>query len=200
MNVKEMTRLTEHFDKYFEQSDSVVIHPIVMTPHIDALLYKPTDKYPFWKLVSMGASDYKMPEPANNLGNRNEYIMMIDPKEDMNDPAVAAWYYSKLIETAAYPQMEKCSLTFGHSIEWKPEDNEEMVGVYIDFPQIIENTGILRCKLSMFKTVVCLMVILINRAEMETLLKIGPDEFREYLFPDEGDYHFLCQRKRTDSF
>lgn len=200
MNTKEMERLTEHFDKYFEQSDSVVIHPIVMSPHIDALLYKPNEKYPFWKLVSMGASDYKMPQPANNLGDRNEYIMMIDPKEDMNDPEVAAWYYSNLIEISVYPQTSKCAVSFGHSIEWKPKDNEEMVGAYIDFPQIIEDTGILRCKLGMFKTAICLMVILINRAEMDTLLEIGPNEFREYLFPDDNAPHFLCQRKRTESF
>lgn len=200
MNTKEMERFTEHFDKYFEQSDSVVIHPIVMSPHIDALLYKPTDKYPFWKLVSMGASDYKMPHPENNLGDRNEYIMMIDPDEDMRDPATADWYYSNLIEIAVYPQTSNCAITFGHSIEWKPEDNEEMVGAYIDLPQIIENTGVVRCKLSMFKTAVCLMVVLINRQEMDKLLEIGPQQFSEYLFPRDGDPHFLSQRRRTDSF
>ncbi len=31
MNTKEMSLLTEHFDKYFEQSDSVAIHPIAMS-------------------------------------------------------------------------------------------------------------------------------------------------------------------------
>lgn len=200
MNTKEMERLTEHFDKYFEQSDSIVIHPTKLSPHIDALLYKPTEKYPFWKLASMGASDYKMTQPENNLGDRNEYIMMIDPQEDMNDPGTAAWYYSNLIKIASYPQQENCSLTLGHSIEWLCGDDEEMVGAYIEFPRIIDDTGILRCKLGMFKTAVCLMAILISKAEMEALLENGPDKFSEHLFPDEDKVHFLCQRKRTDSF
>ena len=55
-----MDKLIKHFDTYFEQNDSTVIHPIVdYGLHIDVLLYGPNDKFPFWKLVTMGASDYR---------------------------------------------------------------------------------------------------------------------------------------------
>ena len=57
MNQREMDKLTQHFDTYFQQDDCMVLHPAVMEPHIDALLYKPNNKYPFWKLATMGASD-----------------------------------------------------------------------------------------------------------------------------------------------
>ena len=61
MRVKQMDKLIKHFDTYFEQSDCTVLHPIVDNGfHIDVLVYKPTVEYPFWKLVTMGASDYKM--------------------------------------------------------------------------------------------------------------------------------------------
>ena len=52
MNIKEMDAITAHFDKYFEQNDCTVLHPTAdMAPHIDALLYKPTEKYPFGDTV-----------------------------------------------------------------------------------------------------------------------------------------------------
>lgn len=57
MNVKEMDKLAAHFNKYFGQDDCNVLHLFDLTPHIDTLLYKPTEKYPFWKMVSMGAGD-----------------------------------------------------------------------------------------------------------------------------------------------
>lgn len=75
MKTKEMDKLIQHCDTYFEQEDCMVLHPIVDDGlHIDVLLYKPNEKYPFWKLVTMGASDYKMPAIQNALGLQNEYI------------------------------------------------------------------------------------------------------------------------------
>lgn len=201
MTVKEMDKLTAHFDKYFEQDDATVLHPIVADPHIDALLYKPTEKYPFWKMATMGASDYKMDAPKSELGDRNEYIMMIDPDENMEDHDIAHWYYEKLMHFALYPIIEKSFLTYGHSIEWEAKENEEMIGGFLEFPQVINDVGILHCKLGLFKTATCLQVILINRAETDKLLEIGPQSFSEYLYPeDDKKTHFLCERKRTDKF
>ena len=117
MNQKEMDKLTKHFDTYFHQSDCTVLHPIVMEPHIDALLYKPSDAYPYWKLVTMGASDYKMPAPKNTLGNRNEYMMFIDPSEDMTNQEVVNWYFNKLLGIAHYPIATKSFITYGHSVD-----------------------------------------------------------------------------------
>ena len=72
MNVKEMNKFTKHCDKYFEQTDCMVIHPSTDDKlHIDILLYKPSRKYPFWKLVTMGASDYKMPAIPNTISERH---------------------------------------------------------------------------------------------------------------------------------
>ena len=201
MTAKEMDKLTAHFDKYFEQSDCTVLHPLEQTPHIDALLYEPTEKYPFWKLASMGASDYRMDAPRKELGDRNEYIMMIDPDEDMKDRSVARWYYNKLMGIAHYPKRNNCFFPYGHSLEWPVSGEEEMVGAFIEFPQVIEDTGILRCKLGLLKTVICLQVILLNRAETDKLMEIGPQRFSEYLYPEDGSKpHFLCERKRSEKF
>ena len=201
MTTKESEKLIQHFDTYFEQTDCTVLHPTIpMNPHIDALLYKPNEKYPYWKLTTMGASDYKMPAPKHSLGNRNEYIMFIDPSEDMTDPAIANWYYGQLLEVAFYAIGQKCFVTYGHSMEWAAEDGEEMVGAYLEMPQAIENVGLLRCNLSFFKTTVCLQVLLLNRAEIDKLMELGSEGFSYWLYPEEGRNHFLCERHRSEKF
>ena len=201
MNQKESEKLIQHFDTYFEQTDCTVLHPtIAMAPHIDGLLYAPTEKYPFWKLTTMGASDYKMPAPRKALGNRNEYIMFIDAGEDMTDPAVANWYYHQLLEVAFYAIGQRAFVTYGHSMEWGEEDGEEMIGAYLEMPQAIENVGLLRCDLSFFKTTVCLQVVLLNRAEMDKRMELGAEGFSYWLYPEEGKSHFLCERHRSEKF
>lgn len=200
MTQKETEKLTQHFDTYFRQSDCTVLHPFAMEPHIDALLYKPNDAYPYWKMVTMGASDYKMPAPKNALGNRNEYMMFVDPSEDMTNREVANWYFNKLMAIARYPIAGKTFITYGHSVEWAPNDQEEMVSAYLEMPQIVEDVGILRSKLGLRKTAICLQVVLLNREETNKLLQIGSQKFSYFLYPKEGDCHFLCERSRSDKF
>ena len=201
MNSKEMDKLIAHFDTYFEQNDCMVLHPAVTEgPHIDVLLYEPNEKYPYWKLVTMGASDIKMKENFS-LGNRNEYVMFVDQSEDMKDQSVVQWYYKSLLTVALYPYYEQIGISYGHSIEWEPEEGEEMMAAFLEFPQVIENPSVLRCKVGMLKTVVCLQIILLNREERDYLLKIGSPEFSNYLYPENGERgHFLCERKRSDKF
>lgn len=200
MNANTMEKLTRHFDTYFHQSDSAVLHPIVMDPHIDALLYPPNEAYPYWKLVTMGASDYKMSAPAYAIGNRNEYMMFIDPDEDMNNTETANWYFSKLMEVALFPVSTKSFISYGHSVEWKPDEGEEMVCAFIELPQLVDDTGILMCKLGLAKTAVCLQVILLNREETDRLLNIGPQQFSEFIYPEQGQAHFICERNRSEKF
>ena len=200
MNTNKMDKLMAHFSKYFEQGDPIILHPINMKPHIDVLKYEPTEKYHFWKLVTMGASDYKM-NGKNSLGNRNEYMMFIDADEDLDDQDTLNWYRAQLLEVALYPVANNGFLSYGHSVEWAPEADEEMIGAFLEFPQVIEDSGILRCKLGVLKTTICLQITLLNKSEMEQLLTIGPQQFSEYLYPEtEGPQHFLSQRKRDGKF
>lgn len=50
------------------------------------------------------------------------------------------------------------------------------------------------------ETAVCLQVVLLNRAETDRLVEIGPELFSNFLYPDDGDRHFICERKRRDKF
>ena len=203
MNKKEMHKLIKHFDTYFEQNDSIVLHPIVDDGlHIDVLMYEPNEKYPFWKLVTMGASDHKMPPIQNTVALNNEYMMFVDSETDLTNKDILMWYYEKLLNIATFAYYNKSHITFAHSIEWENEDpDEEMTAAFIDFPQIIDSTGILRCKLGVMKTVACLQVVLLNKEELDKLMEIGPMEFSNYLYPEDcSEDHFIIERYRSEKF
>ena len=201
MKPHEMDKLTAHFNKYFKQPDPTVLHMTVeTTPHVDVLIYPPNEDYPFWKLVTMGASDFKMPKLQGAVSDRNEYIMFVDPSEDLTDKNVVNFYHNSLLEVAFYPPSSGKAITYGHSLEWEQAEDSDMIGAYIEFPQMIEDTGILRCKLGLMKTVACLQVVLITREETDKLLEIGPEQFSYFLYPEEGRPHFISERRRSDKF
>ncbi len=201
MTTKEMDILTAHFDSFFMQGCDMLLHPIVMEPHIDVLLYEPNEEFPFWKMVTLGASDFKMPSIAQTLGNRNEYMIFINKDIDLKNADISSWYCNKLLEIALYPINGNFHVTYGHSIEWGEEDNEEMVSAFITLPQIIPNPRIVKCKTGLFKTVTCLQAVSLNRSETEKLLAVGSSEFDEYLYPEDGsEKHFLFERKRSEKF
>ena len=203
MKTKEMDKIVKHFDKYFEQTDSMVLHPIIDNGfHVDVLLYKPNEKYPFWKLVTMGASDYKMPPVSNTISQYNEYIMFVHADVRLDDQEIVSWYFNKLVMIASFARFNKCHITYGHSFEWQNDDTEdEMIAAFIEFPQIVETVEILRCKTSLFKTVACLQVVLLNKDDLAKLMEIGPQAFSEYLYPeDDGKPHFLSEKHRSDIF
>ena len=203
MKIKEMDIITNHMDRYFEQTDCVVIHPLVESEfHIDVLLYKPSEKYPFWKLVTMGASDYKMPKIPNTLGRFNEYIMFVDKDEDLNGIEGVEWFREKLLMIASYAKYYNKHVTYGHSFEWKNDDpDDEMIAAFVGLPEIISDPEILYCKTGMFKTVVFLQAVLLNKNELNYLMEIGPQAFSNYLYPEgNGKKHFLSERHRSEKF
>lgn len=194
MNVSAIQKLTRHYDQYFGQTDSAVLHPVEGEIHIDCVLYKPSKAYPFWKLATIGCSDYAL-NGNNSLGNRNEYMLFIDPAVDMNDGEAAGKYYDLLVATARYAIEENTFISYGHSIQFAEGDSLGAAGVFIELPQAINDSGILRCKLSLFKKAICLQVIPLDKQALELLLKVGNEEFAyTYAYPEEGEReHWLCK-------
>ena len=201
MNIRKMNIFTAHCDKYFQQSDCTILHPTEdTTVHIDVLVYPPNGKFPFWKLVTMGVSDYKMPKAKQTLGNRNEYMMFISGQENLRDPDTLSWYREKLLMIATYSMATQTPVSYGHSMEWEPEEQESIVGAFLEMPQIIEDVGMLRCKLGPFRTCICLQAVLLTRDDLQMLLSVGPQQFSSYLYPEDGRPHYLSQRTRTEQF
>jgi hypothetical protein len=149
----------------------------------------------------MGASDFKMSAPKHALGDRNEYMMFVDASEDLTDASVVGWYFNQLTGVATYPMQARCFFSYGHSVEWGEERDSDMVGAFIEMPQMIEDVGVLRCKLGLLKQAVCLQVVLLTREETNQLLQTGPQIFSEYLYPENDSRpHFLCERYRSERF
>lgn len=205
MNVKQMDKFTAHCDQYFGQENERVFHPVVGGRyHVDVLLYEPTEAHPYWKLVTMGASDYKMPPCKPTMGRRNEYIMLVDKDVDMSDKEEGEWYCRKLLIIAGYAHECKTHVTYGHSMEWENEDEdegEEMVGAFLEMPQMFD-FGLFHYQAGPFRKVTCLLVVLLNRSEVDRLLEIGPEKFSEELFPEDekAPTHFLSERRRSEKF
>lgn len=194
MKASKIEKLTRHYDRYFCQSDCVVLHPDDDKIHIDAMLYPPTQRYNFWKLATVGASEYAL-NGKNSLGNRNEYMMFIDPAVDMNDREEAKKYYNLLDATARYAIENNVFISYGHSLEFSDGSQDGLAGVFLELPQAIEDTGILRCKLSLFETAICLQVIPLDRQALNKLLEVGNEEFSYiYAYPDDGgEEHWLSK-------
>ena len=203
MTTKQMERFTQHCNKYFRQKNDRVLHSVAMNDlHIDILLYEPTEEFPYWKMVTMGASDYKMPPAKGAIAMRNEYIMLVDQGVNMHDKDAALWYCRKLWMIARYAFENKINITYGHSLEWQNEDDaDEMVAAFIEFPQVFD-PGILHYKSGLFTDIACLLVVLLNKSELDQLMKIGPQQFSEYLFPEDENAptHFLSERNRSERF
>lgn len=204
MNNREMDRFVAHCNKFLMNEDPKVFHSDeIQNPHIDILKYPPNDHLPYWKLITMGASDIKMPHLDNTLGDRNEYIMFISPDINLDDHQIFAWFGYKLLMIAKYPQYAKTHITYGHSMEWSEEDGSDMVAAYLEMPQILGSPECMRCKLSMFRKVVLLQPVMLTREETNHLLTIGPEQFSYFLYPEEGSIdkcHFICERNRTEKF
>ena len=81
-----MDKMMAHCNHYFKQGAPMVLHNVVMiNPYMDVFLYEPNEAYPFWKMVTMGAGDFKVPDAPKLLGNRNEYMIFVDASEDLTD-------------------------------------------------------------------------------------------------------------------
>ena len=91
MESKRHQKLYEHYKTVFGEEPIFSLKlkknvlPADMKP-ITTLVFKPTDEMPFWKLCTIGASDYLMPERDIGWGRqanrRNEYMMLISPDVD----------------------------------------------------------------------------------------------------------------------
>ena len=96
MESKRHQKLYEHYKTVFGEEPSFSLKlkknvlPTDMKP-ITTLVFKPTDEMPFWKLCTIGASDYLMPEREIGWGRkanrRNEYMMLIAPDVDIRNPS-----------------------------------------------------------------------------------------------------------------
>ena len=121
MKNKKHQKLYDHYKEVFGQEPIFSLQlkknvlPNDMKP-ITTFVFKPTEEMPFWKLCTIGASDYLMPERDIGWGRkanrRNEYVMFISKEVEISD-STTEWLSlnSLLWATAEYAFNEKDNLT-----------------------------------------------------------------------------------------
>lgn len=205
MTKKKFNKLFAHYVKYFEATEEpTILHEIVTTGelHIDIVHIKPSQKYPFQVLATIGASDYKMPDYNRSLSPYNEYVTFVPADWDLTDPK-HSWIIHWLIGIARYPQENKTSLSFCHTVDMTADaeemfsDDFNMTAVQLFFPQAVDDTGILRCQTGLFEKVTILHMMPITRKELDTVkaksIDILMDRFYNY---EEGNLDFVTASYR----
>lgn len=165
---------------------------------MDVLIYEPTKDYPFWKMVTMGASDHEMKKEIESLPNRNEYMMFIPEEVDIvHNPDDLYWYYNWMVQIAMYPYVSSEYVSYAHTLELEGKE-EEMVGVVLLFPQVLP-PSVLKCDLGNGKECACLQVMPITREEIEIKQKVGVEKFVEMFYPEDNEETalYLAEKHRT---
>lgn len=188
MIVKEMEKIMAYLDKYLEQEDCLVLNMNNdgLEMYVEVLLYEPTEKYPFWKLITLGASDYKMPRKTKSKARRNEYMLFVDGSVDLMVPKTLQWYYLQLLKIASHAQFRETHLTAGDCVEWLEEEGSAVVGAHLSVPAIIQGgKGHVFCP-RLFKKIVFLQALLATREELDSLRK--------------GEVKRLCTKEGTPRY
>lgn len=198
MKNKELNKLIDHLQFYFHQEiKKIYVSDEQSELNIEFLLFEPNEDYPFYKVVTAGASDYQMPESNGSLPNRNEYMIFLSEDFDISSNEFNL-YLSFLNYVATYAYYEKTNVTVGHSFSIDQFKIRDFVGAQIMFPQILVDSYVLRCKLGMFKTIACLQVMTLTKQELDELFKIGPMLMEEKFYPAEGESIFLADRNTNN--
>lgn len=204
MNDKQRAALNKHFDRYFGQECHAVMsaEESTLLP-VRILLYQPNEQFPFWKLVTVGASDYKLPAKVPPFTRFNEYMMFVSADVDLTQSEEFSWYANLLMITAQYPAEEKTVFSYCHSLEMQEVFEEyegEMCAITVLLPEAIPDLNVLFCKTGLFKKVTCLQIMPITRKELQYKLRCNDVRaFNELFYPadDSQEKHFLAEKKRS---
>lgn len=149
---------------------------------ITTYVFEPTDELPFWKLCTIGASDYLMPERDIGFGRksnrRNEYMMFISPEVEVSDPtdnenADTGWLFlnSLLWATAEYAFNQKDNITVSDTIDMGLDGKYR--GVVLLLPEVFKTPRIVKCYITKNKYVSIFQVIPVTKEQLAKKLKKG---------------------------
>lgn len=212
MNQKKFDKLYQHYIKHFgADKEPTIFHTIVDEPgslHVDVVSLDPMKDRPYRVLATIGASDYAMRPKPHSLTDRNEYVTFVPADWDLNAPEYR-WIINLLQQVAQYPHEAQTLVTYAHTLDMTcvmeelQSDDFNMCGAGLLFPQVCEDTNVLRCKTGLLETVTILHMMPLTRAEMDTIIerrKQGNPDWSEMFYPEDdaadSKLPFLCARKR----
>lgn len=217
MNQKKFDKLLQHYVRHFGADEEPMIHHSLVdapdTLHIDVVDLAPTKDRPYRVLATIGASDHAMRPRPHTLTDRNEYVTFVPADWDLQAPE-HRWVLVLLEDVAQYPLSASTMITYSHTLDYSgpmadlQSDDFNMCGAGLLFPQVCEDTNVLRCKTSLLETVTILHMMPLTMAEMNEINRRrkegnvadgGPDWSDMFYPEDDAEYEklpFLCARKR----
>ena len=212
MNQKKFDKLYQHYIKYFgADEEPMIFHTIADEPgalHIDVVSIAPTKERPFRVLGTIGASDHPMRPKPHSLTDRNEYVAFVPADWELNTPE-HRWIVNLLQMVAQYPHEANTMITYSHTLDLSAVMEElqsadfNMCGAGLLFPQVCEDTNVLRCKTGLMETVTILHMTPLTRSEMDEIIarqEKGEPDWSDMFYPEDNAAYekmpFLCARKR----
>ena len=133
---------------------------------VTTLVFEPTEDMPFWKLCTIGASNYLMPERDIGWGRkanqRNEYMMLIDPEVEISQEKTDWLSLNSLLwATAEYAFNAKENITVSDTIDMQIKG--KYCGTVLLLPEIFKSPSIVKCFVSKNKFISIFQVMPITR-------------------------------------
>lgn len=198
MEGKRHKKLLEHYKTILKGEPAFSLKlkknvlPTDMNP-ITTLVFRPMDDMPFWKLCTIGASDYLMPERDIGCGRkanrRNEYMMLVSPEVEVSESATEWLFLNSLLwSTAEYAYNEKDTITVSDTIDMGIKG--KYCGTVLLLPEIFKTPDIVKCYYTKYKYVSIFQVMPITRKLLSEKLKRGTDGIywlMEYFYTHDED-------------
>ncbi len=205
METKRHQKLYEHYETILGQKSSFSLKlkknvlPNDMKP-ITTYVFEPTSELPFWKLCTIGASDYLMPERDIGWGRkanrRNEYMMFISPDVKVDETATE-WLVlnSMLWSTSEYAFNEKDNITVSDTIDFGLKG--KYCGIVLLLPEVFKSPSIVKCFISKHKYISIFQVMPITKEQLSKKLKKGTNGIywlMEQFYTHDDDYKLISSK------
>lgn len=205
MENKRHQKLLEHYKAVLKDEPAFSLKlkknvlPAGMNP-ITTLVFEPKEDMPFWKLCTIGASDYLMPEREIGLGRkanrRNEYMMLVSPEVEVSE-STTGWLLlnSLLWSTVEYAYNEKDAIAVSDTIDMGLKG--KYCGTVLLLPEAFKTPGIAKCYYTKHKYISIFQVMPITRKLLSGRLKRGTDGIywlMEHFYTHDDDYRLVASK------
>lgn len=181
MKSKRQQLLYDHYKTIFGEGPAFSLKlkqnvlPNDMKP-ITTFVFMPTEEMTFWKLCTIGASDYLMPERDIGWGRkvhrRNEYMMLIASDVKVNEDATEWLFLNSLLwHTAEYIFNEKDTITVSDTINMGIKG--KCCGVVLLFTEVFKTSSVVKCYYTKPKYISIFQVMPITRELLSKKLQKG---------------------------
>ena len=202
---KKHQKLYDHYTEAFKQEPIFCLRlkknvlSDEMKP-LTTLVFEPTEDMPFWKLCTIGASDYLMPEREIGWGRkanrRNEYMMLIAPEVEVNEDSTEWLFLNSLLwSTAEYAFNEQDNLTVSDTVDMGLDG--KYCGTVLLLPEVFKSPSIVKCYVSEHKYISIFQVMPITRELLSKKLKKGTNGIywlMEQVYTHDDDYKLISSK------